>query len=549
MNSETKTCKQCGQTFSVEPDDFVLYEKVGIPPSDQCFKCRWKYLLAFWIFGKFRKTKSDLSGASIITTIPETVGVPIYSREEWISDAWDPLEYGQEYNSSKSFFEQFANFMSKVPIPHQFGTRNVNSQWCDDVWDCKSCYLCRSLANCEHLTYSYRTFGCKNSIDLAYCFDTELSYDCTFCFKCYKIKYAFDVRGCIDSQFLYDCRNVSNCFMCWNLRNKQYNILNKQYTKEEYFEKLKEYDMRSANVVEKLKKEFADIVSREAVHRENYNVKVVHSTGNFLTECKNCFKCYSLENSEDCRYLLRGLYNKDCIDVIASGWAEKCALADISIRIYESIALLYCGDCRYSAYLAFCENCEYCFGCIGLRKKKYCILNKQYSEKEYHEVVEKIKEQMRKSREWGTFFPPSLAYSGYNLTNAQVYFPQTKEETEKQGFLWNDIQDETRQGMNSNGLSDNIKDVEDTIVKKPIICEKTGWLFSIALHELEFYRQNNIPLPRQHQDHRTLERFKPLTRIESQKENCYFCKKDIEHYRDPSYQKIACVDCYQKEVL
>lgn len=69
--SETKLCQNCRQEFGIAPDDPDFYANLGVPVPDQCPQCRWKRQLSFWIFGKFRKTKSDLSGKSIITTLPE----------------------------------------------------------------------------------------------------------------------------------------------------------------------------------------------------------------------------------------------------------------------------------------------------------------------------------------------------------------------------------------------------------------------------------------------------------------------------------------------
>lgn len=549
MIAEIKTCKSCERRFTIRPEDFNLYKKVGIPPSKECRRCRWRHQLAFWTFGKFRKTKSDLSGKTIITVLPESAGFPIYARNEWVSDAWDPMDYGKEYDFSRSFFEQFGELRAGVPHSHQQGVKNVNCEWCDDVWKCRDCYLCRAILGSEYLSYSYRAFGCKNSIDLAYCFDSELSYDCLYCFKCYRVKYSFDARNCMESMFLYDCRNVQHCFMCWNLRNKKYYILNKPYSKEKYFERLKEYDTRSYKKIQKFKKEFNNIIAREAVHRENFNVKVTNSAGNFLNECKNCFSCYFLEKSENCRYIFRGIENKDVIDSVGIGMVEKSAMS-IGINCYDAIVNVWCSNCRHSAYLEYCEDCESCFGCVGLRKKKHCILNKQYTEDEYKKLTSKIKEQMKQRGEWGLFLPYSFAYSGYNLTLAQWYFPKTKEDIEKIGGRWDNIRETTYEGMSGGGLPDRIDDVKDDITGQAIICPETGWRFNIARHELAFYKEHGIPLPHYHPDWRTRERFKPLTVLKSYRGSCIFCSRRINHFypRKRGYRKIMCADCYQSQI-
>jgi hypothetical protein len=79
---ETKICQNCRNSFAVEPEDLAFLERFDIPPSAQCPRCVWQHLLAFWIFGKFRKIQSDLNGERIITTLPESVQFPIYAYEE-----------------------------------------------------------------------------------------------------------------------------------------------------------------------------------------------------------------------------------------------------------------------------------------------------------------------------------------------------------------------------------------------------------------------------------------------------------------------------------
>ncbi len=552
MKQEVKKCQNCKNEFTIEPDDFAFYNRLDIPPSDLCSYCRWKHLLAFWVFGKFRKTVSALSGKNIITTFPESVKFPLYNRNEFVSDEWDLLSCGVDYNETDSFFKQFQILQAKVPHPHQSGTKNVNCDWSDDVWSSKDCYLCRSLLDCEFLSYGYRTFSCKNSIDLTYCFETELSYDCLNCFKCYKLQYSSNSHNCIDSKFLYDCRNCTNCFMCWNLRNKQYCIFNKQYSKDEYFEKLREFNTRSWTEIQKLKLEFEKVVKENVIHRAHFNFKEVNSSGNFITESKNCFDCYFVDKSENVRHTFRGFEYKDVIDSVGS-IAEKAALSAVDAYVYETIATSHSSNCRYSSYLDYCEDCEYCFGCIGLRKKKYCILNKQYEEKEYFALIDKIKNNMKQNSDWGRFFPLQMAYSGYNLSLANIFFPETQEAIKAINGLWDEPEVVSYDGaVSGDELPDQIDSVLDSISGQRIICPRTKMSFNISSQELAFYREHDIPLPRYHFDYRTLSRFKPMTlMIYPQKGTCWFCKKEITHYYSPElgYQKIACVECYQSEVV
>ena len=137
------------------------------------------------------------------------------------------------------------------------------------------------------------------------------------------------------------------------------------------------------------------------------------------------------------------------------------------------------------------------------------------------------------------------------MSLAQITFPETKENILKLGGLWDDGEAQKAEGMPSSELPDSIDDVTDDISTKPIVCPVTGMRYNIAAGELAFYREQGIPLPRRHGDFRTLERFGLIARmVEPREGKCCFCKKDIVHYFYPElgYQKIACTECYQKEV-
>jgi hypothetical protein len=40
----------------------------------------------------------------------------VYSQEKWWSDSWNPMDYGRNFDFSKSFFEQFEELYIEVPL-------------------------------------------------------------------------------------------------------------------------------------------------------------------------------------------------------------------------------------------------------------------------------------------------------------------------------------------------------------------------------------------------------------------------------------------------
>lgn len=560
MNTKSqlsKICEHCEQNFSISEGELTLYKKVGIELPILCLFCRVKLHLSFWPFGKFRKGKSDLSGENLITVLPENARYPIYTLHEWHSDKWGGRDYGVDYNPNISFFEQIKNLQEKVPRPHQDGTKNTACDWCDDVWESKNCYLSRSMLRCEDLLYSYRNLGVRNSIDVTICFDSEKCFDCGDCHNSYKLFYSRHSRDCIDSYFLYDCRNCQNCFMSWNLRNKSYCIENVQYTKEEYEEKLKSFKIGSYASIQSFKKSFEEIAQNEVIHRENFNLKAYNSEGNYLLNVKDCHNCNTISEAEDCYDCIRGAWLKSSIDVTGGQNVELSGNCSCCQR--DVYALKYClwSSSRYSEYLDLCIECEYCFGCVGLKKKKYCILNKQYTKEEYEILRNKIIDDMKKRGEYGKFFPYNMNTGPFNFSTAFFYFPETtKKEILNLGGYWEDVDETHIDGMSTSELPDDIKDLSahsgviPDITTTALVCGETGWRFNITKNELNFYRANNIPLPRNHFDVRIKKQLKYLTILQSYLYKCFYCKKDINAYYLPewNYKNIACEECYKQNI-
>ncbi|MFA6301325.1 MAG: hypothetical protein WC609_03170 [Candidatus Paceibacterota bacterium] len=548
--TENRICEHCGEEFILDSGDLILYEKIGLKIPGQCFFCRLKQHLAFFTFGKFRKGVSDLSGEGLITVLPSSPRYPIYKSHEWYGDKWDPMDFGQEYDPTIPFFVQLQHLQEKVPRPHQMGENNINCDWCDDAWESKNCYLTRSFLKCENLSYGYRAIDTKDSFDITYSFNLQNSYDCLACHDSFNINFSENCKDCIDSYFLFDCRNCQDCFMSYNLRNKKYCIRNKQYIKEEYENELKKLKLDSYKNIEFLKAELENLLKNEVVHRENFNLKTTNSVGNYLTNCDKCVNVFSWENSQNCRNLLRGLNTKDCIDETVS-WNTELSGNNSNATGGYQIKYSNWSNARYSEYLDLCAKCDYCFGCVGLRKKKYCILNKQYSKNEYEKLKDIIIKNMEKKKEYGEFFPYSMSTCDYNLSVGIIYFPNvSKEEIIKRGGSWSEEDLSSKDGISSLELPDSIIDTKPDVVLQALICPETHYKFNISKTEYQFHKRKNFALPRKHFDLRTLKRIIKTTVLKSYPYKCVYCKKDINAYYPPEwgYQNIACEECYKQNI-
>jgi hypothetical protein len=162
-----------------------------------------------------------------------------------------------------------------------------------------------------------------------------------------------------------------------------------------------------------------------------------NAVGDYIFNSRDIYSCFTVYKSENLAYCYEGTSAENCQDVCFFDSPQWC---------YESTSLMGYGYkfttfCRDSADLFYCDNChgcKNCFGCIGLRKKEYCIFNKQYTKEHYEKLVGAIVQHMTRTHEWGEFFPAKYSLFSYNETLAQDFFPLTKEEALGKGYIWRD---------------------------------------------------------------------------------------------------------------
>jgi hypothetical protein len=200
--------------------------------------------------------------------------------------------------------------------------------------------------------------------------------------------------------------------------------------------------------------------------------------------------------------------------------------------------------------LTYCMNCYHCshlFGCVGIRHAKYCILNKQYTKKDYEQMVLRIIEHMKSSGEWGEFYPAGLSSFGYNETTAALYFPLAKEEALSRGFNWRDEDVKSSFTGNPPELPDSIDDVDDRVTDWVLKCESSSKRYKITAQELAFYRRVRAPLPRhcfeQRHKHRIARR-NPRSLFDR---SCDSCRAPVVSvFSSARKETVYCERCFQQ---
>ena len=178
--------------------------------------------------------------------------------------------------------------------------------------------------------------------------------------------------------------------MCSNLKNKEFYIKNKKVSQDEY-KKALEF-LKSYSDLEAAKKMFEEI-------KLKYPQKYIHGvqnenvTGDYLTNCKNAEICFDSRGLWDCRYVYQAFNPlKNCMDIQECGDAER--LYECAFLGYDAFNSKFShhmlGNQSDIEYCTFCPHSSNLFGCIGLRHKQYCILNRQFAKEEYEKISSQI---------------------------------------------------------------------------------------------------------------------------------------------------------------
>src|SRR3989344_1003295 len=187
MNPEPRQCQNCKSNFVIEPDDFAFYEKIHVPPPTWCPECRFLRRLIWRNERTLYKRTCSACSNSIITVYNPKAEVVVYCADCWWKDNWDPIDYGQAYDFSKPFFEQFHALRKRVPVPavHSLHTTLVNSEYTNMVGNLKNCYLIFNSDYNENCSYGTEIEHSKECYDNILIDECELCYGNVNCQKCF----------------------------------------------------------------------------------------------------------------------------------------------------------------------------------------------------------------------------------------------------------------------------------------------------------------------------------------------------------------------------
>jgi len=512
MQPETKTCQNCKVEFVIASEDFAFYEKLQVPPPTWCPQCRTVRRMLWRNERMLYRNTCGLCKRSIISIYSPQTPYVVYCNECFHGDGWDPMSYGVDVDFSRPFLEQFKELQLKVPRLYSFVVQNANSEYANGAAYNKNCYLIFVSDHNEDSSYSYGIMHSKNVMDCLSTLDSELCYEAVNCTKCYHVTFSEDCSDCSNVAFSKNCANCQDCVGCVNLRNKRYHIFNEPYSKEEYAEKIKTLALDTREGIAALQEKLAAMATSHPV-KYLHGSRNVSTTGDYIYDSKASTECYDAEALEDCKNIVFGFHTKNTQDAYVIVENSQFSYEAVSAITVNNVKASFCVWTDFDvAYSDTCENCNNLFGCIDLKKKQYCILNKQYSKEEYEALLARIIQHMKdmpyKNERgvvygYGEFFPLELSPFAYNETVAQEYFPLTKDDATKRGFSWREPEARNYNiTLRANQVPNTASEIQDSILSEVIGCEHEGKCvhgcseaFKITESELQFYRRMNLPLP------------------------------------------------------
>ncbi len=406
-------------------------------------------------------------------------------------------------------------------------------------------------------------FFSRDCMDCSYIPDKgERLYETITLRTSYQCQYSVFLKDCSNCLYCYDCHGCNNCFMSSNLRNKSYVFRNKQYSREEYLEKIKNLELSSFIVREGLNKEFKDLLENESIHRYVRSARNVNSSGSFIYDCKNVKNSFDVNKGENSKDIYVAMDIKDSMDLYHVGLqTELCYELQGCTRVSNCQFCHLCYDNMNVMYSDTCQNSQNLFSCVSVKKGEYMIFNKKYSKEEYEKLKVKIIEHMKRTGEFGEFFSPQISPVGYNETQGNLYMPLSREDVLSRDWRWEDSLQGTigKETIKSAEIPDKIEDISDLYLKEVFACVDCSKNFNITQNELFFYKKEEIPLPRKCPNCRYKRRFdlRPPRKLWHRACMCSSgehghdqkCQVEFETtYAPERKEKVYCESCYNKEV-
>ncbi len=533
-------CVVSGVEFEIAETDREFYRSQAVPPPRLCPPERMRRRLAFRHGGRLHHVTCALTGKRIVSMYPPSSAFPIYDQAAWWSDAWSGFDFGLEVDFHRPFFEQVADLFARVPHIALLSTGSENSYFTNHGLNLKNCYLLFGATDDHDCLYGFFVISCRDVLDSMSVVGCELCYDGVASFDCYGCIGFTNCKSCTECTLVEDCHGCEACIACVGLRNQKYHLFNKPIGREAYAQLRAELERSRYAGLPQLFEQFESL-KRESPRLFAHLYQCEDCTGDMLFNSKDCIDCFDLRASERCKHVAfspNSVGSYDCNFTAPDGVHFS----------YECVSTL-AGESKFNAivwrghevdYSLECHSSRNLFGCVGLKQAQYCILNRQYSEADYHATRRRIVEMMDERGEWGEFFPISQSPHAYNDSMASHYFPLTKEAALSRGYRWRDDPEDAK--TPASAIDPWQVDIDDdSIIERIFRCGATGKGFKVTPAELSFYRRMHLPLPRYAPDERHRTRFARRHQYQLHHRSCDVCGEALASiYSKHDAERVLC---------
>ena len=434
-----------------------------------------------------------------------------YPEERVKNIALDAPERIISWSYSGDLFASFSElFYTQALLPTTSYYGNENSDYSDGSFGGKNIYLSFDVGGgSENIAYSHLVYDESYHVyQSVLVWASTHVFDSSHIHQSHTIFRSHSIRECSHIASSYNLVWCTYCIDCNDLQHQSYCIKNTRVSPEVFAK------------------------ARQVMNHENISSWGHPHKINDAFLCTNCEHILHCDHLQDCRNVIFGAWGDASSDIYDSVnvWLNSEHLYAVS-TCWDHSAHLYCvaevassSHCFYCYYL---EWCSYCLGCIWLKNKSFCILNKQYTKKERHQKVDEIFGAMEKEGALGDFFPWSMNPFYFNDTAAYLIDESfTKEEVEAEGYLWREekVKVDIPEGMEVVGTSE-LREYEkrnpstgsgwqdtswwiDPEIMKKVIQDEEGNIYRIVKMEYDFLMKHGLPLPRLHRLDRLKMNFK-----------------------------------------
>ncbi len=240
---ETDECQDCAFCYNVQnckdiiASIYVRDSEIGyqLKKAENCYACFFSENIFHCHNSAFLKNCRSCRHCLFCTDLNSKeyhiFNKPV-SKEEY-EKYWQFIFSHNRQNLAEAQ-TKWAEFLKANPTSDQVMVQaeGCSGNYITNSKDCQDCYF---IDNCRDCRYCSEIHHSKDCYDISI-YEGELMYETLHAGpKGYGNYFCQLMWFCSDVYYSIECWNSKDCFGCTGLKNRQYCILNKQYSKDEYF--------------------------------------------------------------------------------------------------------------------------------------------------------------------------------------------------------------------------------------------------------------------------------------------------------------------------